>query len=58
LDLLTIKKEDLAFEAEFELEFQRDDYAHAFLAWFDIDFGCCHKPIRFSTGPFAKYTHW
>jgi type I protein arginine methyltransferase len=28
------------------------------IAWFDIDFTACHKPIRFSTGPHTKYTHW
>src|ERR1041384_2228428 len=26
--------------------------------WFDIEFTACHKPIRFSTGPHTKYTHW
>jgi hypothetical protein len=31
---------------------------HAFLAWFDISFGCTHKKVSFSTGPHAKYTHW
>ena len=31
---------------------------HAFLGWFDISFSACHKPINFSTGPQAKYTHW
>lgn len=31
---------------------------HALIAWFDIDFTACHKPIRFSTGPHTKYTHW
>jgi protein arginine N-methyltransferase 1 len=30
---------------------------HAFLGWFDIDFSCCHKPIKFSTGPHAKVRH-
>jgi protein arginine N-methyltransferase 1 len=28
------------------------------VSWFDIDFTACHKPIRFSTGPHTKYTHW
>lgn len=27
---------------------------HAFLGWFDINFSCCHKPVKFSTGPHAK----
>jgi protein arginine N-methyltransferase 1 len=37
---------------------QRNDFIHALIAWFDIDFTACHKPIRFSTGPHTKYTHW
>ncbi len=31
---------------------------HAFLAWFDISFEACHKPVRFSTGPHSRATHW
>ncbi|KAI0342177.1 protein arginine n-methyltransferase [Trametopsis cervina] len=58
LNLLTIKKEDLAFVAPFTLKATRNDYVHAFLAWFDISFEACHKPVKFSTGPHAKYTHW
>ncbi|PPQ82888.1 hypothetical protein CVT25_009675 [Psilocybe cyanescens] len=58
IDLLTAKKEDLAFEADFSLTCTRDDYVHAFLAWFDISFECTHKKVKFSTGPHAQYTHW
>ncbi|KAI0757861.1 S-adenosyl-L-methionine-dependent methyltransferase [Irpex lacteus] len=58
LNLLTVKKEDLAFTAPFTLNATRSDYVHAFLAWFDISFEACHKPVKFSTGPHAKYTHW
>ncbi|KAL1745712.1 S-adenosyl-L-methionine-dependent methyltransferase [Schizophyllum fasciatum] len=58
IDLLTVKKEDLAFSAPFELTATRTDYAHAFLAWFDIQFKCTHKKVNFSTGPHAQYTHW
>jgi len=58
IDLLTAKKEDLTFIAPFELTARRDDYAHAFLAWFDISFASTHKTVKFSTGPHAKYTHW
>lgn len=58
IDLRTAKKEDLAFTVPFKLTASRDDYAHAFLAWFDISFSCTHKVVRFSTGPHAKYTHW
>ncbi|KAI0733179.1 S-adenosyl-L-methionine-dependent methyltransferase [Fomitopsis betulina] len=58
IDLLTAKKEDLTFTAPFSLNATRDDYVHAFLAWFDISFECTHTKVKFSTGPHAKYTHW
>ncbi|KAF8149536.1 putative arginine methyltransferase [Crassisporium funariophilum] len=58
IDLLTAKKEDLAFEAPFSLNCTRDDYVHAFLAWFDISFECTHSKVQFSTGPHSQYTHW
>ena len=58
LDLYTVKKSDLSFRVPFSLTASRDDYIHAFVAWFDINFTACHKPIRFSTGPHAMSTHW
>ncbi|KAF9073587.1 protein arginine N-methyltransferase [Rhodocollybia butyracea] len=58
INLLTAKKEDLTFEVPFKLRATRNDYAHAFLAWFDISFDCTHKKVKFSTGPHAQYTHW
>ncbi|PPQ71286.1 hypothetical protein CVT24_012340 [Panaeolus cyanescens] len=58
IDLLTCKKDDLTFEVPFKLKATRDDYIHAFLAWFDISFECTHKKVKFSTGPHAQYTHW
>ncbi|KII92620.1 hypothetical protein PLICRDRAFT_37398 [Plicaturopsis crispa FD-325 SS-3] len=58
IDLLTAKKEDLTFVAPFSLKCTRNDYVHAFLAWFDISFECTHKKVQFSTGPHAQYTHW
>lgn len=58
LDLMTVKKEDLQFKMPFKLHATRNDYVHAFLGWFDIGFEACHKPVRFSTGPHSRYTHW
>ncbi|BCR83682.1 protein-arginine omega-N methyltransferase HMT1 [Aspergillus chevalieri] len=58
LDLYTVKSSDLAFKAPFSLPAKRNDFVHALIAWFDIDFTACHKPISFSTGPHARYTHW
>jgi len=57
-DLLTVTKEQLKFVADFKLTATRNDYVHAFLGWFDCAFRACHKPVSFSTGPHAKYTHW
>ena len=57
-DLNTVSAADLSFGSPFVLDVQRNDFIHAIIAWFDIDFTACHKPIRFSTGPHTKYTHW
>ncbi|KAJ5084434.1 hypothetical protein NUU61_009013 [Penicillium alfredii] len=58
LDLNTVTSADLAFRVPYSLLARRNDFVHALIAWFDIEFSECHKPIRFSTGPHAKYTHW
>lgn len=58
LDLYTVTTADLVFTVPFRLTAKRNDFIHAIIAWFDIDFTACHKKIRFSTGPHAKYTHW
>ena len=58
IDLYTVTKEALAFRAPFSLQVRKNDFIHALIAWFDIEFGACHKPITFSTGPHSKYTHW
>ncbi|KAF2865885.1 arginine n-methyltransferas-like protein [Massariosphaeria phaeospora] len=57
-DLYTVKVEDLAFSLPYTIKVRRNDFVHAVIAWFDIEFSACHKPIRFSTGPHTKYTHW
>ena len=58
IDLNTVTAAELAFSVPFTLRCQRNDFIHALIAWFDIEFTACHKPIRFSTGPHTKYTHW
>lgn len=58
LDLYKCTTADLAFSIPFTLTARRDDFIHAFVAWFDIEFTACHKTIAFSTGPHTKYTHW
>lgn len=58
VDIQTVTPEQLTFSCPFNLMFTRNDYCHALVAYFDIEFSHCHKPIRFSTGPAARYTHW
>jgi len=58
VDLYTVKKEDLAFKAPFNITLRRDDYVHALIMYFNIEFTKCHKRTGFSTSPDSRYTHW
>ena len=58
LDLLTCTKEDCDFQSDFLLKCLRNDFCHAFVAYFECAFTQVHKPIAFTTSPFATYTHW
>lgn len=59
VNLQSVTKDDLSFEVPFKLQAKQDEYIHAFMTYFTIDFTACHTPIGFSTSPEAnKYTHW
>jgi len=58
IDILKCKVEDLAFKAPFKVTARRNDYMHAFVAYFTVEFSACHKFTGFSTSPEARYTHW
>jgi len=58
IDINTVKVDDLSFSSPFRLTATRDDFCHAFVASFDIEFTKCHKNVYFSTAPDANYTHW
>jgi len=58
VDLYSVKKEDLSFNSPFNLTVKRDDYVHAIIAYFNIEFTKCHKRTGFSTSPDSRYTHW
>jgi len=58
VDLNTVKETDLCFKNEFTVECTRDDFTHALIAWFDVEFSKCHKLISLSTAPAASSTHW
>merc|ERR1719464_1963104 len=58
VDLYTVKKEDLDFASKVSLPVFRNDYVHALVAFFTVQFSKCHKELGFSTGPNSPYTHW
>uniref|UniRef100_A0A3Q3XAX7 type I protein arginine methyltransferase n=1 Tax=Mola mola TaxID=94237 RepID=A0A3Q3XAX7_MOLML len=58
VDIYTVKTEDLSFSSAFCLQIQRNDYIHALVTYFHIEFTKCHKKTGFSTAPDAPYTHW
>jgi len=58
IDLYKVKKEELDFNSDFSLMMNRDDYVHALVAYFNVEFSKSHTKLQFSTGPRSKYTHW
>jgi len=58
IDIMSVKVSDLTFTAPFSVRFTRDDYCHALVAYFDVQFSACHKNITLSTAPEETYTHW
>lgn len=59
-DLNTVKISDLAFKSNFKLTAKRQDMINGIVTWFDIVFPAPKgkRPVEFSTGPHAPYTHW
>jgi len=58
IDISTVSKKDLDFKVPFRLVAARDDFCHALVVYFDIEFTKCHKTVFFSTSPHSAYTHW
>merc|ERR1712212_1092453 len=58
IDIRTCTKDDIPFDAPFNLQIKRNDYAQALVTFFNIEFTKCHKRVGFSTAPEAPYTHW
>jgi len=58
IDLSTVQVEDLNFNVPFSIRSRRNDYVHAFVVFFTVEFSACHKRTGFSTGPESRYTHW
>lgn len=58
VDLATCTQEDLDFCSGYTIHLRRKDFLHAFVAWFDVVFTKCHKPVILNTSPHNRYTHW
>jgi len=58
VDIATCTSADLDFESPFRITASRNDFLHAFVVYFDVGFTTINKPLWFSTGPRAPYTHW
>ena len=58
IDVSTVTKEELEFDATFSLTAAYNQVTHALVAHFDVDFTHCPKPVKISTGPDDQYTHW
>lgn len=58
VDLLRISAEEIEFVSQYEIQFTRNDFMHALMAWFEVSFNQCHVPVSFSTSPRVKETRW
>jgi len=58
IDIKTVKIADLDFSSEYSLTVRRDDRAHAVVCWFDVYFSKSSPPVKLSTSPFMRETHW
>jgi len=58
IDIQTCTKEDIPFDSPFQIQCKRNDYIHALVTFFNVEFTHCHKRVGFSTAPEAPYTHW
>jgi len=57
-DLKTMSINDINIDTKFRLHALRDDYIHAFVTYFLVEFTACPQKIVINTAPGAGYTHW
>ena len=58
LDLYKVEASQLSFAHKYVLKLNRSDTIHALVAWFEANFTDLKEPIRLSTSPYSKPTHW
>ena len=57
-DLYTVRVSDVNFIRKYELKVTRDETIYALTAWFDIYFTRLNYPVKFTTSPYSRSTHW
>ena len=58
LDLYKVKVSDLDFAHKYQLHLTATDNVDALACWFEADFSKLKNPIKLSTSPFSRPTHW
>jgi len=58
IDLNTLTLQDLDFISTYRVQFHHNTQVDGLLAWFEVNFSCCHKPLILSTSPKFSSTHW
>jgi len=58
LNLYTVKSNDLEFANKYTFQIQKTDTIHAIVGWFDAYFENLKEPIKLTTSPYCKPTHW
>mmetsp|Transcript_29523 Transcript_29523/g.29261 ORF Transcript_29523/g.29261 Transcript_29523/m.29261 type:complete len:182 (+) Transcript_29523:530-1075(+) len=58
MDLKTVQNQQTEFAAAYQLTATKNDYCHALVAWFEVEFNHGSKQIKLSTSPLRKSTHW
>lgn len=58
LDLYKTTVADLCFAHKYELLVTKTDTIHALVSWFDADFSKLKNPVKLSTSPYSRTTHW
>ena len=54
VDLYTYKVGESNFQNEFKLRCRKQDYIHALVCYFDVEFSKCHRRVGFSTCKFSQ----
>ena len=58
IDLKNVKACDLEFSAKYSVTATRNDYLHAIIGYFGVEFNCGRQKFSISTSPMREYTHW